>query len=128
MKTLCECGSCQSAYDRALKIVDIMYNDDECPVYQYAVGRCLTMMGLYGLGELIRYRAKQDGIELDLMSTFASAVHNKNTIDDYMGEFLAGQGTAGPKDIMPMFDRMMARIKADFEATHKDDPNIGKPK
>lgn len=127
---LCECGSCQSAYDRALKIVEQMYNDGECPIYQVAVGRSLSMIALYGLSRLVMHRAKQDGLELDLLSAIASAAYNKDWIDKHVSEFLNYIGNeGGPKEVGKMFDAMMARVAADHEATRADNAEIkGAPK
>lgn len=125
---LCECGSCRAAYDRALKICEQMYGDNECPIFQMGVARSMCMIALYGLSKLIVYRTEGEGLGLGIVELLVSAAYNKNAIDQVVDDFLNSMGREGPKEVDPWFDRMMTRVKEDFEATQKDEPNIGKPK
>lgn len=100
MKTdLCQCGSMHDAVDRAFNTITKMETDNECVIFQIAVGMSITSIatGLLGLGiqeddsqsELNRAIAESHRTAEELRNALMNYINrddNKDRLGDRMNE------------------------------------------
>lgn len=123
---ICNCGSCQSASERASSLVKKMMADNECPIYAFAVSEAMQMFSSYLLMEMT---AAQTG--LGQMVALVINHDMEESLRARMVQYMrdnSEQYTSILIELCLAYNDMVDRTVADRKARKEDLPNINTPK
>ena len=123
---ICNCGSCQSASERASGLIKKMLADNECPVYAFAVSEAMQMFSSYLLMEMT---AAQTG----LPQAIALVVNNdtEESLRLRMVGYMKDHSKAYTDILTELclaYNDLVDRSVADAKARKEDLANIKTPK
>lgn len=119
---LCECGDCESAMNRAMKICEQMYSDNECANFQLGVAMALRTLASSGI-----YRTfyAQDPVLFTIIGEEVVRME-ENACAGMINDHAKSRHDELTKRLGGAYDGMVGRLKADYEAIKNDKPEIKK--